>query len=89
MRKPISGSERSRVSGAIEIGAVDPHETIDLAIILRPNPESVQSLRELIDDLASKKSLRERSYITRLEFANRSFDVSETLIPLGESINFP
>ena len=72
----IGGSERSGVPGAVEIGPVDPHETVELAIVLRPNPELFQSLEQLVNDLASKKSVSERSYISRLEFANRSFGSS-------------
>ncbi|MDG6923169.1 MAG: S8/S53 family peptidase, partial [Nitrososphaerota archaeon] len=68
--------------GAVEIGPVDPHETIELAIVLRPNPESIQSLKQLVNDLASKKSVIERSYISRLEFANRSFGSSESDLQL-------
>lgn len=79
----VSGSERSSVHDAVEIGPVDPHETIELAIVLRPNPESSQSLKQVIDYLASVKYVKDRSYLTRPEFASRSFGSSDDDLQLA------
>jgi kumamolisin len=65
-RVPILGSERFARAGSRVTGAPDPHETLEVSVLLRP--------RKPLDDLASRKELGlstpgERKYLTREEFA--------------------
>ena len=80
-RTIVKGSERSGVTGAIEIGRVHFQEKMELAIILRPNQDTFESLRHIIDELAGRKS-RDRIYLSHEEFATRSYGASERDIEL-------
>lgn len=75
-RAVVKGSEKFAVSGAVEIGSIDKHEMIELAVILRPNPHTLRSLNQMIDSLAAKFH-RDRSYISRPEFEAMSLGIDE------------
>ena len=60
----LPGSERSALTGAREIGAVNPDERIEITIVLRPSPSSAILSAEKIGSTLPN----ERSYMTREEF---------------------
>jgi kumamolisin len=61
-RVPISGSERKPVTGATEIGPVDPREKFEVTVVLRPNPSSRKN------PPLESGSPKKRSYLTREQF---------------------
>ena len=78
----IRGSERFAVPGAIEIGPVDSLEKMDLSLILRPNPDSLPSLKQLINETGtSHERSGNRSYLSHKQFA-RSYGASTEDIAL-------
>ena len=69
------------VPGALEIGSIDDRDKIEVSLILRPNPESLPSLRRSIELTTSNE--RRRYYLNRVEFA-RSYGASDDDIRLIE-----
>jgi kumamolisin len=64
---PLSGSERVPVAGAKVIGAVNPEEKLEVAVILKPKA-SREATQKAIRALASQP-LAERKHMTREQFA--------------------
>jgi kumamolisin len=64
-RIPLAGSEKEAVSGAKEIGEVDPNERFEVTIVLRPKSFGNRSSPEPTTPLQLKK----RKYLSREEFA--------------------
>jgi kumamolisin len=64
--KSLSGSERSPLKNAKEIGIADPNEIVEVTIVLRSKKPgaAAQSFRAI-----SAKPLKERKYLSRDEFA--------------------
>jgi len=64
--KPIPGSERAPLANAKEVGTPDPHEVVEVTVVLRPKASEQRkaSVREM-----GAKPLKERSYLSREELA--------------------
>jgi kumamolisin len=63
--RPLSGSERAPLEGARPVGAADPHERLEVSLILRP--PATTDLRSRVERIvAGDRSVR---HLTREEFA--------------------
>jgi len=66
-RIPIKGSERAALSGAHITGAIDPHERIEVTVVMRHNRSS-KELSSVVKEIGAQKP-NERKYLSRDEFA--------------------
>ncbi len=80
----VRGSERSEIEGALYTGPVDSNEQIELAVILRPNQDSIQSQSRFVEE-ASHKAARDRVHLSHEEFKARSYGANEKDIELVTS----
>jgi len=64
---PIEGSERTALSGAHIACAIDPHERIQVTIVLRRSPSS-KELSSVVKEISAQKP-SERKYLSRDELA--------------------
>jgi len=62
---PLRGSEKKAVTGATEIGSVDPKERIEITIIARPDESSKTTSAEVLGRLPVSK----RAHVSREKFA--------------------
>jgi kumamolisin len=69
---PVPGSERELIQNlfpdAQAVGAADPHEVIEVTMVLRRKPDSPGSVRELVEGMTSRP-LGERRPLSREQFA--------------------
>jgi len=69
-RKPVAGSTKQPLPGARVIGKVDPHEQIEVTVLLRSRPTSANVRSDIEDPMAMGAQLPEqRRYLNRDEFA--------------------